>query len=511
MPSLVTTKFRHHNADQFFEAFSEASPSYIYMFIGRVRSWSNDFDPPTPVDAVANTEFEHWNDMIAAKRTNSTDVTYAVVRTNWVTGTVYAEYSDKAALADTNYFVLTDAYNVYKCLYNNKGAASSVKPTGTTTSKFSTSDDYIWKFMYTIDAADALKWVTESYIPVTTLTSDDGSTQWDVQQAAANGAVDVIDVVNTGAWAGGAANYNTGTLAAVANTSQMTLAAGAGANNGIYTGSTIYITSGTGIGQQSVITDYNGTSKVVQLTTAFATAPTTASKYSVAPTVTITGDGHTGRFLATAIATMNTTTNLIQTVVPTFVGNNYSQATVSFAANGFSGATATTYIAPPGGHGADPVQELGGYNVMLNTKFDKTESGVFTTGNDFRKVGVLRDPLLPTGAAATNTAYDQSTTLNITGISGSYNVDEIVTGGTSAKTGRVIDANTSQIRVTSTSGTFTETETLTGAGSGATATLASIRPVALRKYSGDVIYVEQRSPISRAADQIEDVKLIIKF
>jgi tripartite-type tricarboxylate transporter receptor subunit TctC len=101
--------------------------------------------------------------------------------------------------------------------------------------------------------------------------------------------------------------------------------------------------------------------------------------------------------------------------------------------------------------------------------------------------------------------------LNISSISGSYNVDEVVTGGTSAKTGRVIDANTSQIRVTSTSGTFTETETLTGAESGATATLDSIRPVALLKYSGDVLYVEQRSPISRAADQIEDIKLIIKF
>ena len=33
----------------------------------------------------------------------------------------------------------------------------------------------------------------------------------------------------------------------------------------------------------------------------------------------------------------------------------------------------------------------------------------------------------------------------------------------------------------------------------------------LQRFSGDIIYVENRSPISRATDQIEDVKLIIEF
>jgi len=31
------------------------------------------------------------------------------------------------------------------------------------------------------------------------------------------------------------------------------------------------------------------------------------------------------------------------------------------------------------------------------------------------------------------------------------------------------------------------------------------------KFSGDVLYVENRSPVTRADDQIEDVKLIIEF
>ena len=42
-------------------------------------------------------------------------------------------------------------------------------------------------------------------------------------------------------------------------------------------------------------------------------------------------------------------------------------------------------------------------------------------------------------------------------------------------------------------------------------TIAIITTPGLQPYSGDIIYVENRVPISRAADQIEDVKLIIQF
>jgi len=30
-------------------------------------------------------------------------------------------------------------------------------------------------------------------------------------------------------------------------------------------------------------------------------------------------------------------------------------------------------------------------------------------------------------------------------------------------------------------------------------------------YTGDHVYVENRGPISRASDQIEDIKLVVKF
>ena len=68
-------------------------------------------------------------------------------------------------------------------------------------------------------------------------------------------------------------------------------------------------------------------------------------------------------------------------------------------------------------------------------------------------------------------------------------------------------------------GYFTNSEVIaantTGAsGSGASATAngnGSVTGGDLQRFSGDIIYVENRSPVTRASDQIEDVKLIIEF
>ena len=47
--------------------------------------------------------------------------------------------------------------------------------------------------------------------------------------------------------------------------------------------------------------------------------------------------------------------------------------------------------------------------------------------------------------------------------------------------------------------------------SGSTATLISLTAGEMKKYTGDIIYIENRSPVARAADQTEDIKLIIEF
>ena len=573
MPALVTNKFRIHNAKQFVEAFDEVSftsgtsvtdssgllNTNMYLFIGKVTSWSDDQTPPAPTDAVANTHYENWRDMIAAKKITSSDVSHAIPRKNWTNNTSYFAYTHNAAtLFSQDFYVMTDDYNVYKCLANNDttsggivGTTSTVKPTGTGTSIISTADGYKWKFMYQISAADALKFVTPNYIPVDTVrrangflanTFDNspGQNQYDVEVTAAasgNGAIEVVHMTNRGLQYLG----ETGTLSGSPSTTSATISgAGLGLNalsaDDCIVNSDIYFTSGDASGLGGTITDYNATTKVVTFS-AVATAPSDGDSYAIGPKIVISGDGQGGN----ARATVNST-GAINAVTMVAGGNNYSNATITVISNGSqansynpTAATLTPVIGPAGGHGSDAVKELGGVYVMTNARLEYSESNNFTTNNDFRKVGLLAQPKLANGSFASASVVDQATTVVLTSWNGTtFAADELVTGATSGATGRVVDfTGNNTLRLTdiipagnSTTagyngiyGYFTNSEVIaantTGAGgSGASATAngnGSVTGGDLQRFSGDIIYVENRSPVTRASDQIEDVKLIIEF
>ena len=573
MPALVTNKFRIHNAKQFVEAFDEVSftsgtsvtdssgllNTNMYLFIGKVTSWSDDQTPPTPTDAVANTHYENWRDMIAAKKITSSDVSHAIPRKNWTNNTSYFAYTHNAAtLFSQDFYVMTDDYNVYKCLANNDttsggivGTTSTVKPTGTGTSIISTADGYKWKFMYQISAADALKFVTPNYIPVDTVRRSNGflantfdnspgQNQYDVEVTAAasgNGAIEVVHMTNRGLQYLG----ETGTLSGSPSTTSATISgAGLGLNalsaDDCIVNSDIYFTSGDASGLGGTITDYNATTKVVTFS-AVATAPSDGDSYAIGPKIVISGDGQGGN----ARATVNST-GAINAVTMVAGGNNYSNATITVISNGSqansynpTAATLTPVIGPAGGHGSDAVKELGGVYVMTNARLEYSESNNFTTNNDFRKVGLLAQPKLANGSFASASVVDQATTIVLTSWNGTtFAADELVTGATSGATGRVVDfTGNNTLRLTdiipagnSTTagyngiyGYFTNSEVIaantTGAGgSGASATAngnGSVTGGDLQRFSGDIIYVENRSPVTRASDQIEDVKLIIEF
>jgi hypothetical protein len=69
-------------------------------------------------------------------------------------------------LEDTKFYVVTDEFNVYKCLDNNNGAISGFKPIGTTVDPVTFPDGYMWKFLYNIPIALRTKFLTDEYMPV---------------------------------------------------------------------------------------------------------------------------------------------------------------------------------------------------------------------------------------------------------------------------------------------------------------------------------------------------------
>ena len=163
---------------------------------------------------------------------------------------------------------------------------------------------------------------------------------------------------------------------------------------------------------------------------------------------------------------------------------------------------------------------------MVNSRLEYGESGNFTTNNDFRKIGLLSQPLYANGDVATASTIDQCVTIGVSSWnSTAFAEDELVTGATSGATGKVVDFknNNTTLRLidvttgTSTTagfdsiaGSFKTTESIS-APSGASATISTAVGGDFEKFSGDVLYIENRSPVTRADDQIEDVKLIIEF
>ena len=206
MTAIITEKFRAHNANQFFESFTEASGNTYYLMIGKATAFSSgtsggtDDSPPTPADDISS-EFYTWDSSIAAKKIASSNITYAIPRRDWANGTIYDMYEDNISssnattsgatnIFDSTFFFRTSDNRVYKVLDNNSGTAySGAEPTSESTSTF-VLGGYTLKYMYAITASEQATFLTTDFMPV--------STDSTVSSAAVDGSISSIIVTNTG-------------------------------------------------------------------------------------------------------------------------------------------------------------------------------------------------------------------------------------------------------------------------------------------------------------------------
>ena len=147
-----------------------------YYFIGKQLEWSSPLAPETPL-VTAEYEYNTRNDIILVKRIGASDVSYVVPRIDWATGTVFDQYDGNysatnlsstgaSSIKTARFYVLTTDNKVYKCLYNNKGAVSTSKPSGTDLNPVTYPDGYVWKYLYTIPVSIRNRFLTAAYLPV---------------------------------------------------------------------------------------------------------------------------------------------------------------------------------------------------------------------------------------------------------------------------------------------------------------------------------------------------------
>ena len=499
MTAIITEKFRAHNANQFFESFTEASGNTYYLMIGKATAFSSgtsggtDDSPPTPADDISS-EFYTWDSSIAAKKITSSNITYAIPRRDWANGTIYDMYEDNISssnattsgatnIFDSTFFFRTSDNRVYKVLDNNGGSAySGAEPTSESTSTF-VLGGYTLKYMYSITASEQASYLTTDFMPV--------STDSTVSSAAVDGSISSIIVTNTGS----------------------------GLTNGTYYAAVYGDGTSAGTSSGAII------------------------KISVASNViSAVSTGNTGIQQAGAGYTFGT--------VNLGSGFTFSDAALTSAsAIGGSGSAISVVISPKGGHGNNAITELGGHYVLLQSTLEGADNDDFLTGNDFRNINLVIDPTTyGTSTVGTATTYRTTYAMKFSGSPGTFTPDETITQTNSdslVATGKVIEYDaTLQIlyyqhekfsgygTLSSTGGLnlFSGTGTVTGGTSSATGTPDSSADSAvslaggntitftngfanpeLQPDSGNIIYRENRKPISRATDQTEDIKIIVEF
>lgn len=227
--------------------------------------------------------------------------------------------------------------------------------------------------------------------------------------------------------------------------------------------------------------------------------------------VSISGDGSG----ATAVAEVNAASNVISGFTMSAPGIGYTYATVTITGGGGANANARAIISPPGGHGSNPLYELGGRNVMITARIAGTEGGAIPVTHSYRQIALISDPLRKDGVTiASNTIYEQTYTITTTG-TGTYTVGEYVYQGgalsSATFSGIVIEDAAGIVKVANYVGT-PAAGTLIGANTGTAKYVTSdITSPELTKYTGQLLYADNIKPISRNTDQTEEFKIVIKF
>lgn len=261
MAGKLTKKHSINNSTEFVNSVLSSNTNY-YMFASRHIPWDDEQNPPATNTTIATIEHTIYDHILFGKTIANTDIRFMIPRYDWTANTLYAAYDkDNINMYSNNFFVITPEQNVYKVLDNNNGLTSTIKPTLVSNSIFKTSDNYVWKYMYTISNSDMTKFSTRSYIPIIANT--------EVQASAIPGGIDIIKVQSGGSlWS----TYNTGFLQSVVGPRELVISANASGNTNYYRDASIYLKNGLGAGQIGKIIHYNGASKTVLLETSLDVA-----------------------------------------------------------------------------------------------------------------------------------------------------------------------------------------------------------------------------------------------
>ena len=252
------------------------------------------------------------------------------------------------------------------------------------------------------------------------------------------------------------------------------------------------------------------------------------SGYTSAPSVGFTGNGTK---VPQATATINNgeivKVEMNDSGSGKAFGAGYDYASVVFSGGGGSGANARAVIAPKG-IGGDARDDLRSNALMFNTRLAGNENNALITSNDFRQVGLIKNPVETDSASSGNLfnslAGNVLNKLKFGSIAQSFTEDKTIQGSTSTAQAYIDKADSNYVWYHQSDSTgflaFTEGETITetdGNGEGILDSAANdadtdaFTKSTVKPFSGTLLYVDNRAAIERDPNQTEDIKVIIQL
>ena len=485
MPAIITSKFRRNNAQAFETSFGSSGNKY-YLGIGkpsafgtktrpdgRTENLGTDSTPITPADSVQQ-EYDTFDDLLAVKRITSSDVSFAAPRINWTSGTVYDYYrhdygnritggtsiqsanSGATNLYDANFYVMNSNFQVYKCLDNNNNGQSTIEPTGENTLILETSDNYKWKYMYTLSASAQANFLSTDFMGV--------SSNSTVTNAAVDGAVNIVKIKTSGT----------------------------GGTNGTYTNIPM---RGDGSNGQVSITIASGSVTAVSVTaagTGYSYANIRVADINVAGGGSLSGAE-------------------LDCIIEPKGGHGFDPFEELGA---FFVILNTSFEGAETANSGDFTTANDFRRVALIR--DPKSAGSAATVTTLRATRAVRFSGTP-GTFQVDEKITQTNTGAVGKVVQFDSANKILFYTQTRYSDEGVDANGNKILFSGTDTINGATSSATGIPTGVTETVNNVSLVSghslpeIDEDSGDVMYIENRAPVARSVDQTENVKLIIEF
>lgn len=524
MAAIITNQFRILNSDNLLSGIATNNGDNYYVFLGlpNANEVDSNWDTSTP-SPIDNFKYynECWDTIIALKKLNSSDVSKVIRKITWTSGTTYdmyrhdysadnpAQNSGATNLYNSNYYVINSDYRVYICINNGAdpengaGKPSLDEPTFVDLEPRSagvSGDGYLWKYLYTIKPSDLIKFESTQYVSVPSNWSTDSNVASVRDNTSISKQLKTAVIVNRGS----------------------------GYTPNVYNNVPI-----KGNGKGALCSIVVGDDQKVS-------------------SITIT-DGGSGYTYATV------------DLESVGIINDISDKDAEF----------DVIIPPLGGHGYDIYRELGASKVLIYSRFENDNLDPdFITGNQFARVGIIKNPTfynsdtilskqkasslyaLKLSGLTTATSFTLDSTItqtigigstsvgkvaswdNVTGVLKYWQQDTLsiatqkdvynnyitptygyelhqFTGNPDAGGSLVVSGGSNNLLIDSNFGS-TENPGITTVINNSIYYLGQsfikgISNPEVQKYSGDIVYVDNRPSVIRSSNQKEDIKVILQF